>query len=407
MDAEAMDFTRIKEIEDRYQLKTYSKYEIALEHGSGSYVYDSQGRKYLDFYGGHAVALTGHCHPRVVRAICEQAGRLMFYSNLVYNGARACAVEALCRFAPPGFKVFLCNSGAEANETALKVARHFTGRDLIIAMEGGFHGRTYGALSVTASKKYRMFRPELGEVEFCRFGDMDHLRALFLAHSDRIAAVILEPVQSMAGVKVAAPEFYQLLRQLCDAQKSLLIFDEVQTAFGRVGTHFFGELVNVCPDMITTAKAVASGFPMGVTFVQSGVADTVKNGEQGTTFGGGPMACAAASATLAVVRDEGLAERARDLGALLREGIDQLSLPGLKEVRQVGLMLGIEFDFEAKPLVRDLLHHGVIVGGADHPYTIRLLPPLTIGEDDCRTFLNALSKVFEGRATKWTEAAHA
>lgn len=227
-----MQFAQIKELEDSYQLKTYSKYEIALERGSGARVIDSAGREYLDFYGGHAVTLTGHCHPKVVQAIQAQAARFMFYSNLVYNSTRAKAVEALACYAPPGFKVFLCNSGAEANETALKICRHFSGRDLVIAMEGGFHGRTYGALSVTASKKYRMFRPQLGGVVFCRFGDSQHLTETFRAYGERIAGVILEPLQSMAGVRIAEPTFFHALRSVCDKYGALLIFDEVQTAFG-------------------------------------------------------------------------------------------------------------------------------------------------------------------------------
>jgi len=385
---EEMNFSEIKEIEDKYQLKTYSKFPISVERGEGVYVVDSEGKRYLDFYAGHAVALTGHCHPKVVAAIQAQASKLIFYSNIVYNSERALTSKILISLLPEAFtEVFFCNSGSEANETALKMARKFTGRSHIISMHEGFHGRTFGSLSVTGFDKYKIFPPHLPEISFAKFGELESLEACFKAKAGQVAAVILEPIQSMAGVKIAAPSYFEGMRKLCDQHGALLIFDEVQTGFGRTGQNFFAQTVGVNPDLISTAKSIASGVPMGALFVQKHIASQVKLGEQGSTFGGSPLACAASRATAGVIVEEKLCARAKDLGTYLIDNIKQAALPAVKEVRGVGLLIGIEFEKPAKELIGKLLQRGVIIGSSEKAETLRLIPPLVINKTDCDIFL--------------------
>ncbi|MEA2575985.1 MAG: acetylornithine/N-succinyldiaminopimelate aminotransferase, partial [Chloroflexia bacterium] len=278
------------------QLGTYAKLPIVAVRGQGIMLYDASGKAYHDFYCGHAVTLTGHCHPRVVRAIQEQAEKLIFYSNIVYSEVRAKYAGMLVGVAPEGYgQVFFCNSGAEANETALKLARKFTGRPTIVAMEGGFHGRTMGALAMTANPKYKKgFEPLLPGVEFAPFGDLTAVERLMA--EQEVAAVIIEPIQSIAGVRMAEADYYRGLRELCDRNGSLLIFDEIQTGLGRTGTLWVGEHWGVVPDIITLAKGIASGVSMGATLISTRIAETVHLDEHGSTFGGSPIACAAATA---------------------------------------------------------------------------------------------------------------
>lgn len=374
--------------EDRHQLTTYHKIPIAITRGEGVYVFDADGNRYLDFYGGHAVALTGHCHPKVVQAIQRQAERLIFYSNAVYNDRRASYSTILAGITPEGIEqAFFCNSGSEANETAMKIARRYTGKAEIIAMQGSFHGRTIGSLSATGLVHYReQFRPLLTGYQFAEFGDIQSAERLTTQDT---AAIILEPVQSMAGVRVGDREYYQALRHLCDDMGVVLIFDEVQTGFGRTGTMFAGEHWDVVPDIITTAKGIASGFPMAATMVNQGIAETISFGEHGSTFGGGPLACAAAEATLEVISQENLVERARDMGAYLKSKLT--ALPGIKEVRGLGLLLGIETIIPAKRIQAALLQQGCLVGTSADPNVIRLLPPLIVKESHADQLVSALS----------------
>ncbi|OIO64835.1 hypothetical protein AUJ68_04755 [Candidatus Woesearchaeota archaeon CG1_02_57_44] len=376
----------IMSMEDEHQLYTYSKYPIAIEKGEGAFVYDIDSNRYLDFYGGHAVALTGHCHPKVVHAIQNQAATLIFYSNAVYNSTRAKAAEALVKLTPEGItKVFFCNSGAEANETAIKAARLHTGRTQIIAMKEGFHGRTYGSMSATGIDKYRIFPPLVPGIDFAEFGSLESIKALA---SQETAAIILEPIQSMAGVRVAAKEYFIALRNLCDELGILLIFDEVQTGMGRTGAPFYSTLIGVTPDIITSAKGIASGVPMGACFLQEKIAAGIKPGQQGSTFGGGPLACAAALATAELLQEQRLPENAAAMGDYLMRKL--VSMPHVKDVRGQGLLIGIEFGQDAKPLVKQLLKHQVLVSGSEDPKTIRLLPPLVISQEHADIFLAAL-----------------
>ncbi|MGC9399754.1 MAG: aspartate aminotransferase family protein [Anaerolineae bacterium] len=388
-----MNSEQIITLEDRHQLKTYHKAPIAIVEGNGLTVTDAEGKTYLDFYSGHAVTLTGHCHPHVVQAIQSQAERLIFYSNIVYNDMRAAYSRLLAQAAPDGIEqAFFCNSGAEANETALKIARRYTGRTEVIAMERGFHGRTVGALSATGMSHYReMFAPLLPGTHFAPFGDLDAVEALLTDATAAIAAVLLEPIQSIAGVRLADAEYYQGLRALCDAHGAVLIFDEVQTGFGRTGTLFAGEHWDVVPDIITSAKGIASGFPMGATLVTQKIAETISYGEQGTTFGGGPLACAAAKATLETILEEDLVANAAQMGDYIKEKL--APLPGIEEVRGLGLLLGLETVPPARDVCEALREKGFLVGTSGDPHVLRLMPPLIVRKHHVNALTAALGDV--------------
>ena len=386
-------------LEDSVLLPTYSKPPIALVRGEGTTVWDTEGRAYLDFYGGHCVALLGHCPPRVVEAIREQAGELLFYSNAVYSPVRARAGAALAALAPDGLgSVYFCSSGTEANETALKLARSHTGRAGIVSFAGGFHGRTLGSLAVTSGDKYHApYRAALPANTFLPFGDADAVRDE-LAKGET-AAVILEPMQSMAGITEAAPDFYRALRAACDETGTVLIFDEVQTGVGRTGAFSYGDHVGVVPDLITLAKSLGAGVPVGAVLVSDAIAAGVKPGDQGTTFGGGMLAMAAVEATLRQLGDEGLMARAAALFERLAAGLRPLD--GVVEVRGRGCLIGVGLAGPAGP-VRDALrttavgdHAGVIVGTANEPNTIRLMPPLTTTDADVDAFLDAFARALD------------
>jgi len=378
-------------LEDAWTLPTYTKPPVALVRGEGVTVWDTDGNSYLDLYGGHCVALLGHCPPRVVEAIRQQAGALLFYSNAMYSPVRAEAAQKLAALAPAGLgRVFFCNSGTEANEAALKLARAFTGRSGVVSMEGGFHGRTLGSLATTWGDHYHApYRSALPKTHFVPFGDADGAESVLA--SGEIAAVILEPIQSMAGIVEAEPDYYRALRDLCDQHGTVLIFDEVQTGIGRTGTFSYGEHVGVTPDLITLAKSLGAGVPVGATLVHERIATTVKSGDQGTTFGGGMLAMAAVSATLDTLVEDGLMPRAEALFSAFHEALT--GVDGVVEVRGRGGLIGVVLDRPAKPLVGALRGHGILVGSSNDPRTLRLMPPLVTPFDAIPTFTNALRAV--------------
>ncbi len=372
------------------ELPTYTRWPIAIARGEGSTVWDTSGKSYLDLYGGHAVAATGHCHPEVVRAIREQAGELLFYSNVVALPVRARAAEAIARQAPaPLSKVFFVNSGTEANENSMRLARRFTGRTDILSFHGGFHGRTADAISAAGTAKYReLGQPNVPGHRFAPFGDLDAARA---AVDEDVAGVLIEPIQSMAGVLTAPPSYFEGLRALCDERGARLIYDEVQTGFGRTGTFFFAGRHGVVPDLVALAKGIGSGVPMGAVLVSEEIAETVQPEEYGTTFGGGPLACAAAEATVRVIEEEGLLENVRSGSRRLKEGL--ASIAGVRQVRGEGFLLGLVLDRSGKPVRQALLDRGFLVGGSDLPDTLRLLPPLVLTAAEIDRFLEAVKEV--------------
>jgi len=372
--------------EDQFQLATYKKMPIAAERGEGVWIYTSAGDKYLDLYGGHAVAGTGHCHPHVVNAIRKQAGELLFYSNLVYSSARARAAEKLVSIAPdPLTKTFFCNSGTEANENAMRMARMATGREKIITFSGGFHGRTADAISATFLGKYREIgKPNVpGHVE-AEFGDIESVRALA---DNTVAAIMLEPIQSMAGVRMAEPEFYRSLRTLCDERGIVLIYDEVQTGVGRTGEWFFAGRDGVVPDVVTLAKSLGSGVPVGACLVTDAIALHIKENDLGTTFGGGMLAMAAVTATLEAIEQDLMLENVRRVEEYLRARLREVQ--HVEAVHGLGFLLGIEFKENAAAVHKRLLEHKIITGTSSNPKVLRLLPPLCLTEEHLDLFILA------------------
>jgi acetylornithine/N-succinyldiaminopimelate aminotransferase len=379
--------------EERFQLATYKKMPIAAERGEGSWLYTTGGGRYLDLYGGHAVAGTGHSHPHVVAAISQQAKNLLFYSNLVYSEARARAAEKLVSIAPAQLsKAFFCNSGTEANENAMRMARMVTGRENIITFTGGFHGRTADSISATFLGKYREIgKPNVpGHVQ-AEFGDIDSVKKVA---DEAVAAVMLEPIQSMAGVRTAAPKFFRQLRELCDRRGMLLIYDEVQTGVGRTGEWFFagsdfGD--NVVPDIISLAKALGSGVPVGACLVTENVASHIKENDLGTTFGGGMLAMAAVVGTLEAIEKDGMLANVKAVEAHLRNRLAEV--PGVVTVRGKGFLLGIEFNVKAASIHQALLERKIITGTSSDANVLRLLPPLCLRAAEADLFVEALKEI--------------
>jgi acetylornithine/N-succinyldiaminopimelate aminotransferase len=393
-------FTKLQdttELEEQYQLATYKKMPVVAKRGEGVWIFTSDGERYLDLYGGHAVAGTGHCHPHVVNAIKKQADELLFYSNLVYSEARARAAQKLVSIAPDSLtKAFFCNSGTEANENAMRMARMATGRENVITFSGGFHGRTADAISATFLGKYRKIgKPNVPGHLRAEFGDIDSVRALA---DDSIAAIMLEPIQSMAGVKMADPSFYRVLRELCDERGIVLIYDEVQTGVGRTGEWFFAGSEagdGVVPDIISLAKALGSGIPVGACLVTGKIASHIKENDLGTTFGGGMIAMAAVTATLEAIEADAMLANVRAVEAHLRER--------LREIEQVvnvhgrGFLLGLEFADKAKPIHEALLEKRIITGTSSDPKVLRLLPPLCFTEAEVDLFVDALADALSAK----------
>ena len=370
-------------------------------------VRDSTGREYYDFYGGHAVALLGHCHPAVTQAISQQAKRLTFYSNVVALDVRSQAARRLCDFAPPGLdRVFFCNSGTEANENALKLAIQQTGRKRITALTGGFHGRTLLTLSATHSATLRAPFAELlcesqhlrppptrGDATLPAQGEGAAAAALY-ADVDQIderdAAVIVEPIQSVAGVVELSDGYLEALRRRCDAVGAMLIFDEVQTGMGRLGSAFVAGACGVVPDMVTLAKSIANGLPMGAVLLSDKVASRVKVSDLGATFGGGPVACAALLAVLETIERDDLLAHARCLGELMR---DKLVVGPVVKIRGRGCLIGLEVRQRADRVRDSLLKRGFLVGTSADPKVVRLMPPITAPFESIDRLADALADV--------------
>jgi acetylornithine aminotransferase/acetylornithine/N-succinyldiaminopimelate aminotransferase len=378
--------TTIQQLEDNHQIPTYTKWPITMVKGEDVWVWDDEGNRYLDLYGGHCVALIGHGHPHWVKAIEKQASTLSFYSNVCYNDTRAAYQKQLVDFAPEHIThSFLVNSGSEANEVAIKLAMKATGRTGIIAMEGGFHGRTAGSLSLTHLGHYReQFPAVVYDTRAIPFGDLD---ALTDALNDNTAAVILEPVQSMNGMNTGPEAYFAALCQQCQVNGTLVIFDEIQTGFGRLGAPFAADRFTVFPDMITCAKGMGNGFPMAGVLVTEAVADTVGKGEQGTTYGGGPMACAAGAAVLEVLAEQDLVQHAAAMGTMARE---RLTVGPVTDVLGYGLLVGLKTDVPAKDVIAYLRENGILVGGSTDPHVIRLMPPLTVTREHFEILAAAL-----------------
>ena len=369
--------------------------ELTIVRGLGAEVWDEAGRRYVDCVAGQGSANLGHCHPAVVRAVQEQAARLISCPATLGNDARAALLRRLAEVTPPGLdRFFLCNSGTEAVEAAIKAARLTTGRPGIVAARRGFHGRTLGALSATWERTYREpFEPLVPGVRFVPFDDAPALEA---AVDETVGLVLLEPVQGEGGVYPASPGYLRAAADLCRERDALLALDEVQTGFGRTGTMFACEAEGVSPDLLCMAKSIAGGLPMGALAFGPRV-EVFPPGAHGATFGGNPLACAAAVAAIGALVDERLPERAAETGAYLLDRLRTLDAPQVRVVRGRGLMIGLELRGRARPVVAALRERGVLalVAGLT---VLRLLPPLVITREQCDEVVEALRAVLrEGR----------
>ena len=380
----------VMEIEDRYASGVAGKRGLVLVRGQGSTVWDESGRPYLDCCSGHGVANIGHTNPAVTEAICQQANTLMIMSDIFHNDVRAKFLDRLMSVVPAGLeRAYLGNSGTEAVEAALKFARLSTGRTGIVATMRGFHGRTMGALSATWEPHYRdPFMPLIPGVSHVPYNKLDAMRE---AVDDNTAAVLVEVVQGEGGVHPASTEYIQGLRELCTEKGALLIFDEVQTGFGRTGRMFACQHHDVTPDILCLAKAIAGGVPMGAAVFGPAVKN-IRPGVHGTTFGGNPLACAAGLATINVIVENDLPAEAARKGAWAMERLRRIESPLIREVRGKGLIIGIDIKQRAVPYLRAMMDAGVLALPAGKS-VIRLLPPLVISDDELAQVCDVVEKV--------------
>jgi len=386
--------------EDQYLGNLYQRFPVTIEKGLGSHVWDTDNKDYIDCMGGYGVALVGHRNERVVNAIKSQIDKVITVHSSYYNKTREEFLQALIAVAPPGLsQVHLNNSGSESIEAAIKFARKFTGKKKMVAMKGSYHGKSMGALSLTFNPKYReSFQPLVEKVLFSPYGDIDGLRTVV---DNDTAFVILEPIQGESGIHVPPEGFLQDVRKLCDENDSLLVFDEIQSGLGRTGRMWASEHWETTPDIMCLAKGIAGGVPMGVTLVRPDILSVMKKGDHSSTFGGNPLACAAGTATLQALTQDGLIENAKNMGEKFFRGLNDLKSKHkiIREVRGRGLMIGVELKFEVKDILMEGIKKGLLLLYSGRNI-LRLLPPLVISDEDVTKSLQILDELLtneEGR----------
>ncbi|HET7470686.1 MAG TPA: aminotransferase class III-fold pyridoxal phosphate-dependent enzyme [Gemmatimonadales bacterium] len=371
-------------------LPVYPPMPVRPVRGHGSWLVDEDGAEWLDAYGGHAVASTGHSHPDVVRAIAEQAEQLLFYSTAVPLPQREALADKLAELCPePLGRVFLCNSGAEANENALHLARRQTGRQTIVTLRGGWHGRTAATLACTDGARYEEAARRAG-MPLSRKIPFDDVAALEAAVDESVAAVLIEPIQGFAGARDCSLEFLAAARRVCDEHGAVLLFDEVQCGVGRCGAFAAAEAVGVTPDALTFAKGLAGGLPIGAVVATPALTDSLAIGDLGSTFGGGPVPCAAALANIAVIERDHLVANAVAVGEHLAQGARAL---GVRKVSGRGLLLGLHLGRPATEVQRALFAKRILTGTATDPQVLRLLPPLSLSIREADLLLAGLREV--------------
>jgi acetylornithine/succinyldiaminopimelate/putrescine aminotransferase len=372
-------------------LPVYAQFPLRAVSGSGSYLVDDKGERWLDAYGGHAVASTGHCHPEVVKAIAEQAGKLIFYSTAVPHAGREELADLIAANCPaPLGKVFFCNSGAEANENALGLARKVTGRQRIVSVAGGWHGRTAATLAVTDGAKYEEAARRTG-ISISTKVPFNDVQAMSAAIDDTVAAVIVEPVQGLTGARDCSPDFLRAARLACDREGAVLIFDEIQCGIGRCGAFTAAEAFEVIPDVVTFAKGLASGLPIGAMVATPAMTAGLKVGDLGSTFGGGPVPCAAAIATINVMLRERLIENAVMVGDQIRRGAEKI--PGVVETQGRGLLIGLRLAKPAAEVQKALFAARILTGTSGDPAVLRLMPPLSFSRSEANLLIDAIRRV--------------
>jgi len=400
-------FEQIADLEKRYLLGTYARYPVVLTRGKGVFLYDIDDRRYLDFVSGLGVNALGHAHPRIVKTIREQAGKLIHVSNLYYHEYQGALAERLCTLAGSTsgdgstggtFRAFFQNSGTEAIEGSIKLARlagHRTGgetKSRLVALEGSYHGRTFGALSLTGQEKHRKgFEPMLEEVTFVAQNDVEGLRT---AVNDNTCAIVLEPIFGEGGIYECSVEFLQACRAAADRHKAALIFDEIQCGLGRTGTMFAFQSFGVTPDIVAIAKPIAAGLPLGASLAKEEFASAISPGQHGTTFGGGPLACRVALEFLAIVEEEKLLENVNKVGAYLQQELKAVAekSAAAKEVRGRGFIQGINLEIPARPIVDEALAEGVLFNST-HDTVVRFLPPFLLEEKHVDKGIRVLKKL--------------
>jgi LysW-gamma-L-lysine/LysW-L-ornithine aminotransferase len=366
--------------EDRYLATLYQRFPVNIAKGKGTRVWDTAGKEYIDCMGGYGVALVGHCNDRVVSALKRQAEILITAHMSTYNDTRLRFMEKIASLAPSSLsKIFFANSGAESVEAALKFARKYSGRHGVIAMNGAYHGKTFGALSVTYSEKYRKpFMPLLDGVKFVPYSDPSMMEE---AIDDTIGSVIIEPIQGETGIIVPPDNLLPKIREICSRRNLVLIFDEIQSGLGRTGKMWAGQNWNTTPDIMCLAKGIAGGIPMGLVLAKQEIMDAMKLGEHSSTFGGSPIACAAGTATMEALIDDKLIENAAKMGVHFKEGLNRLKEKHkiIRQVRGIGMMLGVELRFDVKDILSDGIRRGLLVLYSGRN-VLRLLPPLVMDE---------------------------
>ena len=388
-----MNSSDIRMIEDAHSARFYARRPIAIVNGKGALVFDAEGKEYVDCAGGYGTCVIGHAHPVVVEAIAQQAHKLISCHGSTYNDARASLLSRLVTILPAGLsRVFLSNSGAEAVECAIKLARKSTGRRKIVAIKGGFHGKTHGALSATWDSKYRKsFEPLVPDFVHIPFGNFEGAKS---AVSNDTAAVLVEPIQGEGGIRVPPPDWLPLLRDLAQDAGALLVADEIQTGFGRTGRMFACDHFGVIPDIMCLGKGIASGLPMGVTAASDRTMGFMAVGEHSSTFGGNPVVCAAAEATIRVLLEEQLVENAAKVGTHFKDQLlgMQRELRIIREVRGLGLMLGAELRFDVYSILQSTLQNGVLLLDAGRN-VLRFLPPLSIRHEHVDRVVSCLRSI--------------
>ncbi len=379
--------------EDQYMGNLYQRFPVTVEKGKGAHVWDVDGKEYIDCMGGYGVALVGHQNQKVNDAIKNQVDKIITVHSSLYNKTREEFLKTLIGLAPKGLtQVHLNNSGAEAIEAAIKFARKFTGKKGMVAMKGSYHGKSFGALSLTFNPKYKKaFAPLVEKVSFASYGDIESLKE---AIDDDTAFVILEPIQGESGIIVAPDGFLQDVRKLCDEKGILLIFDEIQAGLGRTGRLWACDHWNTAPDILCLAKGIAGGVPMGATLVRPDILAAMSKGEHSSTFGGNPISCAAGVAALKSITEDGLIENSEKMGRIFREGLEKLKEKHtmIREIRGKGLMIGVEMKFEVRDILMGLIREGVLMLYSGRNI-LRILPPLVITEEDVTKVLHALDVI--------------
>ncbi|PKL67178.1 MAG: aspartate aminotransferase family protein [Methanobacteriales archaeon HGW-Methanobacteriales-1] len=383
-----MNTQEIMDLDKKFVMQTYGRQPLALSHGKGAEVWDVEGKSYLDCFAGVAVNNIGHAHPKVALAICHQAQRMIHCSNVYYTQEQAELAQLLTQVSPHD-RVFFANSGAEANEGAIKLARKYTGKGEIISTDNSFHGRTLATVTATGQDKYKEpFKPLPGGFKHVPYGD---IQAMVDAISEETAAIILEPIQGEGGVIVPPEGYLQNVQNICRQRDVLLIMDEIQTGFGRTGEMFASTLFGVEPDITTIAKAMGGGYPIGAILANERIASAFEPGDHGSTFGGNPLGCAAAKAAIEVILDENLVHQSQELGAYFKANLEEMASKYeiVKEVRGKGLMIGIELTKNCGDVVIEAREQGVLVNCAADT-VVRLLPPLIITKEQLDVVVNVL-----------------